>query len=119
MEFLNRIKLRGVVGRAEVSSYNGSQVCNFSVVTEYSGVDKEGNSTSEVTWFNVALWNNRDAGVNLADIQKGVWVELTGRLRMRKYTRENGEERSSWDVIARKVSLIPREEDALQPQRDW
>ena len=41
MEFLNRIELKGVVGRAEVNSFNNSQVCNFSVVTEYSTIDKD------------------------------------------------------------------------------
>ena len=41
MEFLNRIELRGVVGRADINSNNGHHVCNFSVVTENTAVDRE------------------------------------------------------------------------------
>ena len=85
MEFLNRIELKGVVGRADVNSFNGNHVCNFSVVTEASAVDREGNSTVEPTWFNVSAWGGREGVADIHTIQKGVWVEVTGRLRTRKY----------------------------------
>ena len=121
MEFLNRIELKGVVGRPDLNLVNGSQVCNFSVVTEYSTVDREGNPNVEVTWFNVSAWEGREGIPELHKIQKGAWVYVSGRLRLRKYTRENNEEKISVEVLARTVKLIPRgEDDALmQPQRDW
>lgn len=120
MEFINRIHLRGVVGKAEISTFaNNSRVCNFSVVTEYSGVDREGNSAIDTTWFNVSAWSGREGIVDLYEIQKGVWVEVTGRLRTRKYTNQAGEERTTTDIMARKVTVIPRGEDGMQPQRDW
>lgn len=120
MEFINRIQLRGVVGRADVSTFpNDSRVCNFSVVTEYGGVDKEGNSVSEPTWFNVSLWSREGAQLNLYDIQKGQWVEVAGRLRLRRYITQAGEERVSPDVIARSVKILPREEERMQAQRDY
>lgn len=120
MEFMNRIQLRGVVGRADVNSFpNDSRVCNFSVVTEYGGVDKEGNSVSEPTWFNVSIWSRDGAQLNLYDIQKGLWVEVTGRLRLRRYITQSGEERVSPDVIARTVKILPREEERMHAQRDY
>ncbi|MBR1509878.1 MAG: single-stranded DNA-binding protein [Bacteroidales bacterium] len=120
MEFLNRIELRGVVGRADVNSYNGSLVCNFSVVTENSAVDKEGNSTVESTWFNVTAWEGQPGIPDLYSIQKGGWIRVVGRLRQRKYVTQDGEERMSLDVLARLVELIPREDlSSLSPQRDW
>jgi single-strand DNA-binding protein len=119
MEFLNRIKLRGVVGRADVSAFNGAHVCNFSVVTEYSTRDREGNSAVEVTWFNVAAWEGRDVVEDLYGIQKGVWVEVTGRIRVRRYTTQENEERTALDVVARKVVVLPREDVSMQPQRDY
>ena len=120
MEFLNRIQLRGVVGKADITTFSSqSQVCNFSVVTEYSTVDREGNSAIETTWFNVSAWHGREGVDDIYSIQKGVWVEVTGRLRNRKYTTQNGEERYTTEIVARKVKLVPREEEPLQPQRDW
>ena len=118
MEFLNRIELRGVVGRADINTVHGSQVCNFSVVTEYSGVDKEGNSAIDTTWFNVSAWGGREGIPDLYSIQKGAWIQVVGRIRLRKYTNQNQEERTSMDVLARNVKLIPREQDPMQVQRD-
>lgn len=118
MEFLNRIELNGVVGRAEVNVYNGIQVCNFSVVTEYSTRDREGNPAVETTWFNVSTWEGRD-NPNFSLIQKGVWIHVMGRVRLRRYMTQDNEERSSLEVVARRVSLIPREDTQIQPQRDW
>lgn len=119
MEFLNKIELRGVVGRADVNLVNGTHVCNFSVVTEYSTRDKEGNPDVDVTWFNVAAWEGRDQIGNVYEIQKGLWVEVTGRLRMRRYVTQENEERSVMDVIARRVKVLQREQEQMQPQRDY
>ena len=107
MEFLNKIEIRGVVGRADINSYNGNQVCNFSVVTEASAVDRAGNSTVEPTWFNVSAWSGVKGLDDLTLIQKGGWVRVVGR--------------SSIEIPARLVEVIPRGEDLepMQPQRDY
>ncbi|MBR0286027.1 MAG: single-stranded DNA-binding protein [Bacteroidales bacterium] len=118
MEFLNKIELKGVVGRAEINSFNNSQVCNFSVVTEYSTIDKERNSIVETCWFNCSAWSGRDSIIDLYSIQKGSWVHVIGRTRMRKYTTQSGEERTAMDVIATTVELLQKEESPMQPQRD-
>ena len=119
MEFLNRIELRGVVGRAEIGAFNGVHVCNFSVVTEYSTRDRDGNPSLEPTWFNVTAWEGRDVIGDLYQIQKGLWVEVTGRVRVKRYTTQDNDERVSMDIVARKVRVIPRENEAMQPQRDY
>ena len=121
MEFLNRIELKGVVGRADVNSFNGNHVCNFSVVTEASAVDREGNSTVESTWFNVSAWNGVKGIQDLSEIQKGSWIRVVGRLRLRKYVSQDGIERMSVEIPARIVERIPREEEReqMQPQRDY
>lgn len=119
MEFLNRIELCGVVGRADVNAFNGSHVCNFSVVTEYITRDKEGNSAIDVTWFNVAAWEGRDVIDNVYSLQKGMWVRVIGRIRVRRYTTGENEERTALDVIARKVEILEREDISMQPQRDY
>ena len=117
---MNKIELCGVVGRAETGSYNGSRVCNFSVVTEYSSRDKEGHSAIETLWFNVSLWETRDTPRPEIDkLSPGTWVHVIGRLRVRKYTTVENEERSSLDVVARFVEIIPRDDNNMQPQRDY
>ena len=40
MEFLNKIELRGIVGQSSLNRVGDSQVCRFSLVTEYSYKDR-------------------------------------------------------------------------------
>lgn len=119
MEFLNRIDIRGVVGRAEINQVNGTRVCNFSVVTEYSTRDKEGNPAIDTVWFNVAAWQQDNGMPDFYEIQKGAWIRVTGRIRIRKYVTQENEEKSVMDVLARTIEMIPRENEHPQPQRDW
>ena len=121
MEFINKIELRGVVGRADVNSYNGNRVINFTLITEYSARDKEGNATTEATWFNISYWEGRDPSVPaevLDQIGKGSWVHLVGRLRTRNYTTVDNEEKTALDVIAQSIKLVERDDPFMQPQRD-
>ena len=74
----------------------------------------------ETSWFNVSAWAGRDTIADLYTIQKGAWVRVVGRLRVRKYTTQTGEERSAMDVIAGRVELLKKDDEAstMQPQRD-
>lgn len=117
---MNKIELQGVVGRADVVSYNSNRVCKFSVVTEYSSRDKDGVSAVESLWFNVSLWESDDSPKpEIESIKKGAWVHLIGRLRVRKYTTSENDERSSLDVIARQVEVMARDGSSMQPQHDY
>ena len=120
MEFINKIELRGVVGRADINTFASSRVCNFSVVTEYSSRDREGNSAVESLWFNVSIWDSLDnPQFPLERIAKGCWVNVVGRLRLRRYTTIESEERQSLDVVARHVELLEKDDPFMQPQREY
>ncbi|MBP3202373.1 MAG: single-stranded DNA-binding protein [Bacteroidales bacterium] len=115
---MNEMRLRGIVGRSEVNHVKGKQVCNFSVATDYGTVDREGNPAIETTWFNVSAWSGREGIVELSAIQVGAWIEVIGRVRVRKYTTAENEERSTSEILARTVRMVPRDNDRMQPQRD-
>jgi hypothetical protein len=51
MEFLNKIELRGIVGTVTLNRVGESQVCRFSLVTEYSYKDRENNPVVDVTCY--------------------------------------------------------------------
>ena len=116
MEFLNRIELRGVVGQAALNRIGESQVCRFSLVTEYSYKDRENNPVVDVTWFNVTAWE----GKNMPDfrqIGKGVIVQVAGRVRTFRFTMADGTEKSGWEILARRVNILAPDDDPVQPQR--
>ena len=86
MEFLNKIELRGIVGQSSLNRVGDSQVCRFSLVTEYSYKDRGNNPVVDVTWFNITAW-------------------------------EGKAERSGWEILARRVTILPSDDDPVQPQR--
>ena len=104
MEFLNRIELVGVVGRINRQSFSDRVVANFSLVTEYSYKDKNGNAVVETTWHNVVAWQNGTMPLDL--IESGTQVCVQGRLRCRKYTGDNGETKTFYEVIAASVDIL-------------
>ena len=60
MEFLNKIELRGIVGQSSLNRVGDSQVCRFSLVTEYSYKDRGNNPVVDVTWFNITAWEGKN-----------------------------------------------------------
>ena len=116
MEFLNKIELRGVVGMTSLNRVGDSQVCRFSLVTEYSYKDRDNNPVVDTTWFNITAWEGRNMP-DLREIRKGVIVQVAGRVRTFRYTMADGAERSGWEIFARRVTIVPPEDDPVQPQR--
>ena len=116
MEFLNRIELRGIVGMTTLNKVGETQVCHFSVVTEYAYKDKENNPVVDTTWFNVTAWEGRNMPA-LRDIVRGAIVQVHGRVRTFKYTQADGTERSGWEILARRVTLLQSDDDPVQPQK--
>ena len=116
MEFLNKIELRGVVGTTSLNRVGESQVCRFSLVTEYSYKDRDNNPVVDTTWFNVTAWEGRNMP-DLRQIEKGVIVQVAGRVRTFRFTMADGGERSGWEILARRVTIVPPDDDPVQPQR--
>jgi single-stranded DNA-binding protein len=114
MEFLNRMEIRGVVGRAEYSSVGNGRVARFSVVTDYN-YRRDGAPVTESTWFNIRAWEGRSIP-DLGQLAKGSWVHVIGRVRTYKYVTPDGEERTNWEVTATRVKILEPEDDMMQPQ---
>lgn len=106
MEFLNKVQLRGVVGRATINAYGENRVCNFSLVTEYVNKHQDGTADIECTWFNCKVWEGKNDLPAIDTISKGAKLELTGRFTARRYTTESGEERISYDVVVKDWKLV-------------
>ena len=116
MEFLNKIELRGIVGQSSLNRVGDSQVCRFSLVTEYSYKDRSNNPIVDVTWFNITAWEGKNMP-ELHLIGKGVIVQVAGRVRTFRFTMADGAERSGWEILARRVTILPPDDDPVQPQR--
>ena len=116
MEYLTRIELRGIVGSTALNKVGEAQVCRFSVATEYAYKDRDNNPVVDVTWFNVTAWEGRNIP-DVRDIVRGALVQVHGRVRTFKYTMADGAERSGWEIIARRVTILAPDDDPVQPQK--
>jgi single-strand DNA-binding protein len=105
IEHINKIELQGYVGTVRTNEYNGSKVTNFTMVTDFIYKSREGNVVSEATWHNVVAWENSQM-TDLDKIVKGAPVNVTGRLRINRYTSADGTEKQYYEIMANKVRFL-------------
>lgn len=102
---MNRIELRGNVGQdARITKVGESTVARFSVATNERFKDRSGVLKEETTWHAIVAWNGKGMP-DFAKIRKGTFVEVTGRLRVNKYTNAEGEEKQFYEVLASRIVI--------------
>lgn len=104
-EHINRIELQGYVGTVRTNEFNGSKVVNFTMITEFLYKNREGTAVNEQMWHNVVAWNSKDIP-DTDNIEKGMPVNVIGRLRLNRYTSEDGVEKQYYEVLANKVTVL-------------
>lgn len=104
---LNKIQIIGNLGRDPEMRYTpgGSPVTNFSVAVGRRRKSPDGQATEETDWFRVVCW---DKLAEIADqyLKKGARVYVEGRVQVRKYTGNDGVERTSVDVVANDLIML-------------
>ena len=96
---------KGTVGTVRTNQVGNKKVANFSVATEYVYKDKNDEWVSETTWLPVTVWQSNQV-CDLDLLVKGAKVFGTGRLRSRKYTDQQGQDREVLEVLADSVDVI-------------
>ena len=96
-----------IIGRltkdAEVRTLsNEKQVVNFSVATNESYKNKQGDRKEQTTYFDCAYWISAKVATLLT---KGKLVELTGRVSTRAWTGNDGEPRAGLNFHTSQIKL--------------
>lgn len=105
IEHINKIELQGHVGTVRTNEFNGNKVANFTMVTDFIYKSREGNIVSESTWHNIVAWESSQI-TDLDKIVKGMPVNVTGRLRVSRYTSADGVEKQYYEIMANKIRLL-------------
>ena len=105
MEQLNRIELRGNVGNIRVSNVGGNQVARLSLATNYMYKAKDGEAVVETTWHNIVAWSGKGMP-EFSAISKGRPLYVCGRLKIYRYTGNDGIEKQIYEVIANRMSVV-------------
>ena len=103
----------GNVGQVNVRDVNGVKVASFSLAVSEKYTDKNGQAHENTEWFNVVCWR-KTAELVEKFVQKGDRVFVDGKLKMRKYTDKDGNEKSVMDVQADSVQFLGKKESNNQ-----
>jgi len=103
---LNRIEIIGNVGSVRQPQSGTNQAVNFTVATNYVYMDRNGCAQGETTWHNVVAWGIKGMP-DLSAITVGTCVHVIGRLRTYRYTGSDSIEKTSYEIIASKVDILP------------
>jgi single-strand DNA-binding protein len=116
MPSLNKVTIIGNVGKEPEMRFtpNGKPVTSFSVATNRVYTTPEGERHEETEWFNVVAWNRLAEQCNQF-LAKGRLVYAEGRLSTRKWEGQDGQQRTSIEVIANRVIFLDRREAAQVP----
>ena len=120
----------------ELREVSGTPVCNISLAVTERKQNKQTQQWEDgpTTWLRAAVWGGMATNV-AASVQKGQLVNVTGTLSERKFTTEQGQERSQLelrvDMIApslrfAQAQVIPNDRNGgggqrpqAQPQQQW
>ena len=109
---VNKVILLGHLGRDPEphTTPGGRLVVNFTVATNRTRRDADGNQVEETEWFRVAVW---DQLAQMAEqfLRKGAKIYLEGRLQTRRYVDRDNVERAVVEIVAGDFVMLDRRPD--------
>lgn len=120
MGSVNKVIVVGNIGRDAELRYtpSGAAVAVFSVATSERWKDKQtGDQREQTEWHRVSLWGWMAESVH-EYLRKGRQVYVEGQIRTQKWKDRDGNERTSWEIRAQRVTLLGRPGDDAAGGRD-
>ena len=104
---LNKVILIGRLGRDPETRYmpNGDAVCNFSIATDESWKDKNGQRQTRTEWHAITMYRKL-AEIAAQYLQKGSQVYIEGKIQSRKYTGKDGIERTAYEIVCSEMKML-------------
>ena len=104
---VNKVILVGRLGKDPEMKYtpSGTAVANFTMATNESIRDKEGNYTEQTEWHRVVAFG-RTAEVAGEYMIKGKLVYIEGRLQTRSWDDQNGQKKYMTEIICNNLQLL-------------
>ena len=108
---INKVTLIGHLGQdPEIRRLeNGTPVGRFSLATNESYKDANGELVENTEWHNIVVWRQQAETAERL-LKKGALVYVEGKISYRKYTDKNGVEKMSTDIVANTFRLMGKKE---------
>ena len=103
----NHVQLIGNVGQepAITNLESGKKVARFSLATNEYYKDAKGEKQTDTNWHTVVAWG-KTAEIIEKFVSKGKELGITGKLKTRTYTTDDGNERYVTEVEANEILLL-------------
>lgn len=111
---VNKVILVGRLGRDPETRYtsSGQAVCNFTLATDESFKDRNGERQQRTEWHRIVMWGKL-AEIGQQYLKKGKLVYIEGRLQTRQWDDKEGNKRSTTEIVANVMRMLGgREEGA-------
>lgn len=103
---INKVILVGTLGKdPELKKAGNSSVCTFSIATNETWKDKDGEKQERTEWHQVKFFG-RLAEIAAEYLKKGAQVYVEGSLRTDKYVDKQGKEKYSTGIIGKELQML-------------
>jgi single-strand DNA-binding protein len=110
---VNRVMLVGRLGRDPETRYTGGgqAVANFSVATDETYKDRNGERQKRTEWHKIVVWG-KQAEIAQQYLKKGSLVFIEGRIQSREWQDKEGQKRTSFEIVANNFRMLGGRSDA-------
>jgi single-strand DNA-binding protein len=114
MASINKVILIGNLGRDPETRYSadGAAITNITIATSETCKDKATGEKKEMTEWHRVVFFNRLAEIAGEYLRKGKPVYIEGKLRTRKWTDKEGQERYTTEIVADEMKMLGSREGA-------
>ncbi len=103
----NKVQLIGNLGSAPeiITLESGKKLAKFSLATNESYKNAQGEKVTETQWHNLVAWNNT-AEIVEKYLEKGKEIAIEGKLTSRSYDDKDGNKRYVTEIIVNELLLL-------------
>jgi single-strand DNA-binding protein len=104
---VNKAILVGRLGRDPETRYTGGgqAVANFSVATDETYKDRNGEKQKRTEWHKIVVWGKL-AEIAQQYLKKGSLIFIEGRIQSREWQDKEGQKRTSFEIVANNFRML-------------
>jgi len=104
---VNKVILVGRLGRDPETRYTGrgQAVANFSMATDESYKDKNGERQKRTEWHKIVVWG-KQAEIAQQYLKKGSLIFVEGRIQSREWQDKEGQKRTSFEIVVSNFRML-------------
>src|ERR1700741_2600898 len=104
---VNKAILVGRLGRDPETRYTsgGQAVCNFTLATDETYKDRNGERQKRTEWHRVVVWG-KQAEIAQQYLHKGSLIFLEGRIQTRQWDDREGQKRTTVAIVATNFRMV-------------